>query len=283
MRYFYILCFILISTNFFGQEISNVHFEQTRKRVSIYYDLIDPFSNSKSFFIQLYLSKDNGKHWSPPLKYVSGDVGENQLTGVSKTIVWDVLKEKESLLGSILFKIDAYYSDQIGFFIDRRDNKKYKWVKIGNQIWMADNLNYKSAESYTYNNLLEDGYGRLYSWKSAVISCPKGWHLPTDDEWVELTNYLGGVNIAGKKIKASYGWEEIYFKGSNKSNFSALPCGYRKFNGKYIGKGNSAAWWSSKEYQSTYAWSRSLGFDPDEILRSYDDKNNGFSVRCIKD
>ncbi len=282
MRYFYILCLILISNKFFGQEITNVHFEQTGKKVSIHYDLVDPFSNSNSFFIQVYLSKDNGQHWSPPLKNVSGEVGEDQFTGVSKTIVWDVLKEKESLLGTILFKIDAYSSDQIGFFIDNRDNKQYKWIKIGHQIWMADNLNYMSAESWIYNNLSTDDHGRLYSWKAAVISCPKGWHLPTDNEWVKLTDYLGGANIAGKKIKANYGWEEMYFQGSNISNFSAIPSGYRKINGLYTGKGNSAAWWSSKEYQSTYAWSRSLGFDPDEILRSYDDKNNGFSVRCIK-
>ncbi len=281
MKYLYILCFLLISKGFLAQEITNVYFEQVGKKVRIFYDLDDPFNNNH-FYIQIYFSNDNGQNWSPPLKYVSGDVGEKQLAGVSKEIIWDVLKEEKSLLGNIKFKIDAYV-DQIGFFIDNRDGQQYKWVKIGNQVWMADNLNYMSAESWNYNNIPVEDYGRLYSWKAAVNSCPKGWHLPTDNEWIKLTDHLGGANTAGRKIRAKHDWEDAYFKGSNKSNFSALPAGSRKTNGAYMGRGNTTVWWSSKEYQSYSAWSRSLGFDPDEILRSYDAKSNGFSVRCVKD
>ncbi len=106
MKYFYFICILLISNRFFAQEIINVHFEQNIKKVNIYYDLIDPLNSN--FFIQIYLSKDNGRNWNAPLKYVSGDVGEKQLAGVSKTITWDVLKEKDSLLGNIQFKIVAY-------------------------------------------------------------------------------------------------------------------------------------------------------------------------------
>jgi uncharacterized protein (TIGR02145 family) len=282
MKYLYIICLLLISKSFFAQEITNVHFEQAGKRVRIFYDLDNPFSTNK-FFIQIYVSKDDGQNWGPSLKNVSGNVGENQLAGISKEIIWDVLNDEESLVGNIKFKIDAYKGDQIGFFIDKRDNQQYKWIKIGNQVWMADNLNYPSSESWDYDNIAVAEYGRLYSWKAAVNSCPKGWHLPTDIEWTKLTDQLGGANIVGRKIRTKYDWENIYFKGSNKSNFSALPAGSRKTNGTYSGKRNSAIWWSSKEYQSSSAWSRSLGFDPDEILRSYDNKSNGFSVRCIKD
>lgn len=282
MKYLYILCLLLISENFFAQEVSNIHFEQTAdKRIRIFYDLNDSFNNN-SFFVQIYFSKDNGQNWSPPLKYVSGDIGEDQLAGVSKEIIWDVLKEEKSLSGNIKFKIDVFLN-QIGFFIDKRDNQQYKWVKIGNMIWMAENLNYKSPKSWNYNNETGNNYGRLYSWKAAVNSCPKGWHLPTDNEWVKLTDQFGGATVSGRKIRAKYGWKNTYFKGSDKSHFSALPAGERKPNGIYTGEGNITVWWSSKEYQSSFAWSRSLGFDPDEVLRSYEDKSSGFSVRCVKD
>jgi len=284
MKIIQIIILLLISNNFFAQEqkISNIRFEQAGQKVKIYYDLI--CHSDDQYFIQVYLSNDGGQHWGFPLKHVSGDVGENQTAGRSKVIVWDVLKDLDSLTGNIQFKVAAFYN-KIGYFVDKRDGQQYKWVKIGNQVWMAENLNYETVKSWKYNDMhiRDDGYGRLYSWESAVISCPKGWHLPSDKEWSRLATFLGGDQIAGKKIKAVSGWEEAYFKGNNESGFSAVPAGYRKTDGVYEGKGNVTVWWTATQYQPEHAWSRSLGYSPDEVLRSYEDKRRGYSVRCIKD
>jgi hypothetical protein len=95
-----------------------------------------------------------------------------------------------------------------GSFTDTRDGKVYKTVKIGNQIWMAENLNYEAEGSKCYDNNPANGqkYGRLYDWETAKKACPPGWHLPSDAEWQELVDFAGGKEIAGKKLKAVSWW-----------------------------------------------------------------------------
>ena len=80
---------------------------------------------------------------------------------------------------------------------DPRDGKKYKTVKIGNQTWMAENLNYEIADSYCYNNDTSncDKYGRLYTRDAALKACPAGWHLPSMDEFKTLIETVGGEKI----------------------------------------------------------------------------------------
>jgi len=95
-------------------------------------------------------------------------------------------------------------------FTDDRDKQSYVYVKIGEQTWMAENLNYdtKTNGSVCYNNDPANCtiYGRLYNWETAKKSCPTGWHLPSIDEWRELVNLAGGYNVAGKRLKAVGGW-----------------------------------------------------------------------------
>jgi len=115
--------------------------------------------------------------------------------------------------------------DITGTFVDSRDGKTYKTVKIGTQTWMAENLNYSASGSKYYKNYAEnsDIYGRLYNWSQALEACPVGWHLPSDAEWKVLVKYVG--KKAGKKLKSTSGWKGGWIKngnGTDEYGFSAL-------------------------------------------------------------
>ncbi len=176
-------------------------------------------------------------------------------------------------------------AQQTGTFIDSRDGQMYKWVKIGEQVWMAENLNYKTnSGSWCYDNDLYfcKKYGRLYNWETAMKVCPDGWHLPSDNEWTKLVNYLGGEEVAGEKLKSASGWRLYEGKnyGNNESGFSALPGGNRLYNGTFYSIGYYGFWWSSTEHSSTSAWYR---YNYSSVSRSSSHKDNGFSVRCLRD
>jgi uncharacterized protein (TIGR02145 family) len=210
-------------------------------------------------------------------------VGANQHPGNNKEIIWDVLAEREKLSGEIKFKIEATPSNT-GYFADKRDGQIYKWVKVGNQIWMAENLYYKTGNSLCYYNVTANcnKYGRLYDWETAKRACPRGWYLPSNSEWNILINYLGGNNIAGKKMKATSGWSSNG-NGIDVVDFSALPGGYRDENGSFYNIGSDGYWWSASEYSSIYRWLRSLHYNLHEVIRSSDIEESGFSVRCVRD
>jgi len=170
-------------------------------------------------------------------------------------------------------------------FVDSRDGKTYKIVKIGNQIWMAENLNYDMGGSWCYENSSSncDKYGRLYNWDDARRACSPGWHLPSDSEWSTLTNYLGGEEVAGGKLKSTSGWNNPNSGATNSSGFSALPGGYRDYDGSFNYISDYGYWWSSTEYSSTIAWYRLMGYYSAYVLRNYYGKSVGFSVRCLRD
>jgi uncharacterized protein (TIGR02145 family) len=192
-----------------------------------------------------------------------------------------------------------------------------KTVKIGNQEWMAENLNVdrfrngeiipqvQGAEAWEraaannqpawcyYNNRAiqddpenGDKYGKLYNWYAVTDArglCPSGWHVPSDDEWTMLTNALGGENEAGNKMKSKSGWAKAG-NGTNSSGFSGLPGGTCNYGiGDFNIGGNYGYWWSSTEYDTSLAWYRDLSYDDGDANRYYSIKGDGFSVRCIKD
>jgi uncharacterized protein (TIGR02145 family) len=166
---------------------------------------------------------------------------------------------------------------------DGRDGQKYKTVKIGNQVWMAENLRFNIGDSWCYGNS-EDNcnkYGRLYDWNMAKIACPKDWHLPSKDEWTELVTVVGS-ETGGKKLKSKSGWNENG-NGTDEYGFSALPGGSRGYDGNFYNAGNNGYWWTVAEEDSDYAYCRSIYDDDDDVYESYSHKDNGFSVRCVKD
>ena len=179
-------------------------------------------------------------------------------------------------------------SQQKGTFTDSRDGKKYGTVKINDQTWLAENLDYEVEGSECYGNDPANctKYGRLYDWKTALNICPKGWHLPSDKEWQTLEDFAGN-GIAGKKLKARSGWN---FDNNGESGngtdiygFSALPGGNGYSGSGFLNAGNRSHWWSSTEGNDTTAFYRIMYNSLAGISRSNDDKAYLFSVRCIQD
>jgi uncharacterized protein (TIGR02145 family) len=177
-----------------------------------------------------------------------------------------------------------------GTFTDVRDGKIYKTVKIGAQTWMAGNLAYKvDTGCWTYGNDPNSVkiYGYLYDWETAKRVCPRGWHLPSDEEWTTLVSYLGGDTLAGGKMKETdtIHWKSPNADANNKSRFTALPGGYRASpGGMYYLGGESALWWSSTGKGKEDAYGRCL-YNYNGIIHQerYLYKHIGVSVRCVKD
>lgn len=211
----------------------------------------------------------------------------------------------------------AYLNPAISYgeFTDDRDGQAYKYVKIGTQMWMAENLNYADSaampdlkeNSWCYNDGADScaKYGRLYTWAAAmniassylmilagaVIStpqqgvCPAGWHLPTSGEWAMLATAVGGSDSAGTKLKSTSGWGRWYSDGSGTDDygFSALPAGNREIAGGFYDAGANAHFWNATEYDSSKAYYRDLDYMVDMVGTNYYDKRNAFSVRCVQD
>ncbi|MDD5529167.1 MAG: fibrobacter succinogenes major paralogous domain-containing protein [bacterium] len=194
---------------------------------------------------------------------------------------------------------------------DDKEGNTYKTIKIGEQVWMAENLNvshYRNGDTVPqvqaakewinlttgawcyYENNVENGktYGKLYNWYAVNDPrglAPEGWHIPTDDEWTILTNCLGGEDIAGGKLKENCTtlWWSPNTGATNKSGFSALPGGHRGDNNGAFGViGNGGYWWSATEFNATYAWSRLMYYDYANVYRKGYNKKYGFSIRCVK-
>lgn len=295
MKPFLFIMMLLVSCLFgHAQQVTNVHFEQDGKKINIYYDM----QGEGTYVVKAYCSEDEGKNWDAQLQSVTGAVGENQNPGINKMIVWDVLAEREKIAGNIQFKIEAKPSelpDKFGTFIDPRDGKVYKWVRIGDKMWMAENLNYYTTDSWCYKNsqINCEANGRLYTWFTAMNACPTNWDLPSDDEWKTLEKELGisqkkADNVGwrglsqGNQMKSTYGWMDNGF-GDNSSGFNAIPGGYFSYDGKFSSLGVSGCWWSATEYNTSDAWRRMLGSSFERVRRNTFHKGSGLSVRCVKD
>lgn len=168
--------------------------------------------------------------------------------------------------------------------VDTRNGKKYKTVKIGDQVWMAENLNYESNQSWCYDNSENncEKLGRLYSFEAACNVCPDGWHLPSDEEWKDLEKELGmqtGVNDKGWR-GTSPGQGRL-LKISEKSGFEAQLAGSRDW-GIYRDLYEKGYFWTSTtQNNGKNAWVRELGGRA-SIKRDVAESGNAYSVRCLK-
>ena len=132
----------------------------------------------------------------------------------------------------LFFFCIALSAQDKGEFTDIRDGEVYNTVQIGEQVWMAENLNHSSKSAgaiYSNSSMLSEVFGKLYCWEMAMEVCPDGWHLPSDDEWITLADHLGGEDVAGGKMKEiSKYWNSLHEEANNESGFSALPGGTLK-------------------------------------------------------
>jgi uncharacterized protein (TIGR02145 family) len=187
-----------------------------------------------------------------------------------------------------------------GTFTDSRDGKKYRTVKIGEQVWMAQNLDHHGADGYLglcYGDEPQskirkpencNKYGRLYDWKEAIKSCPAGWHLPSDKEWQTLVNFAGGNKVAVKKLGAKDGWP-VDNRGrpinTDDFGFSALPGGYG--GGGFTHAGYYGHWWTGTAGTGVAgianAYTVSMGYDNSEVVIDLEIPGVLNSVRCLKD
>jgi len=164
----------------------------------------------------------------------------------------------------------------------------YKTAKIGEQVWMAENLNKSTTSgSWCYENSPDscNKYGRLYSWETAKAACPAGWHLPTRQEWQTLVDYAGGNDIAGQKLKAKRYWKNDG-NGTDNYGFSALPGGsFSKHGDFFRSNGITGFWWTATEYGNGFKYYRSIVGDENKVYEETfgSDLEGGMSVRCIQD
>ena len=137
-----------------------------------------------------------------------------------------------------------------------------------------------------YNNDPANGsiYGKLYNWYavSHPLFAPVGYRVPTDSDWTNLVNCLGGESVAGGKMKSTSLWNAPNTGATNESLFNGFPGGRRSFDGPFYGIGDNGSWWSSTEFNTYDAWFRYLYYDNGAVSRANFDKASGYSVRLIK-
>ena len=191
------------------------------------------------------------------------------------------------------------------------DGNHYRTVTIGTQVWMAENLNvthYRNGDSipnidinenwgelksgaygnYDNDTIMAETYGRLYNWYAVNDSrgiAPEGWHIPSAKEWQELADFLGGDSLAGgnMKEKGTTHWLEPNTGSANESGFSSLPAGDRSGMGNFYDINDLTYYWSTTEDSSGHIAVRGLSFENAKLGIFHADKQDGLSIRCIKD
>lgn len=209
--------------------------------------------------------------------YADGDsivLSSSSFRSSSSTLV-------EDLSSSSAKETDSEYDATANTLKDLRDGQVYKTVTIGEQVWMAENLNFETDSSFCYNDSAEycAKYGRLYVWTAAMDACPSGWHLPDLAEWKTLLAAVGGDSIAGTMLKSTSGWNSDG-NGTDDFGFTVLPAGGRSSK-DFVGE--AAAFWTSEWYGEYDDYAYGIRLYTDTIVRKfYSNKYIGSSVRCLK-
>lgn len=202
----------------------------------------------------------------------------------------------------IVFNADLTYGD-----VTDIEGNTYKTIQIGTQLWMAENLATTkfddgtdiplitsnttwtglTSPAYCWYGNVTVAYGALYNWYAVNSGklCPSGWHVSSDEDWTTLSTYLGGLTSAGGKLKetGTLHWLSPNSGATNTSGFTAVPGGYRYYNGVYNTIKHYGYWWTATESTSANAYARDLSYSYANIDRINSDKRSAASVRCVKD
>ncbi len=295
-NYFYLIFISLLGLTINAQKVSNITFKQEQSNIVVSYDL----ETKTPCKVSLYVSTNGGATWQGPLKKVTGNVGDKVISG-KKSIFWNVLEEFEELKGdNIKFQVKAS-----GEYIET--------VVIGNQEWTKRNLDvskYRNGDvipevkdpnewaklttgAWCYHdNDSKNGviYGKLYNWYAVTDSrglAPEGFHVPSDDEWKTLNDYIDSEKIKGVKKKILREKHQYVDGDKIESRFKGLPGGARlieDFGCYFSSIGFDGAWWSSSENVTKSDLYNTLNYYFWGVANDYSfNKQFGFSVRCIKD
>jgi uncharacterized protein (TIGR02145 family) len=295
-------------------QVTNVLFTQRTDGsffVDVYYDVNDPEGSAMTVTMQV--SSDKGTTWNFPCDSITGDVGAGITNGINRHIIWDFGTEHPQIFGD-QFRIKII-ADDGGFNTGipcpgeptiQYEGITYHTVLIGTQCWLRENLNVGNKidgalnqtnnlptnfiEKYCYDNLEANctTYGGLYQWDEAMKYvttegaqgiCPDGWHIPRGSELEALAVAVNWDGNALKREDQGSGSGQ----GTNTSGFSALLAGNRNNNGNFYLLGHDTYIWSSTEGYATSAYNLYLYDDDSNIFLYHYDKEDGFSVRCLKD
>jgi uncharacterized protein (TIGR02145 family) len=290
------IIFLLSVGGVFSQSIENVDFRLEGRTIVVTYDFFHSKADT-AINVELVFKDQQGGVIAP--KTISGDI-KYVNPGESKRIVWDVLSDSIRLSGK--------YKAEVKII-------RFNSVKIGNQVWMTENLNVdrfqngdiileaKSTEEWGqalankqpawcyYDNDPKNGdkYGKLYNFYAMNDSrglAPHGWQIPSESDWTILTVFLGGENEAGNKMKSKNGWSDYEGQngnGTNVSGFFGIPAGSRLGIGWFRWIGEHVFWWVAVEEGDNVVWRRSLQSANNEFKRLSNNDGRGMSVRCISD
>jgi len=281
-----------------------------------YIDWSDVSDNEEGFVLERKVSDGSWSQLALTETGVTGHTDADLVIDETYTYRVKAINQRRDSRWSLERRI---YMPLTGFVTDI-DSNEYGWVRIGNQTWMAENLrtiHYRdgstirevtddlywsgtSIASFCYYENNPDNaaiYGVLYNWSTTVDVrglAPEGWHVPSDEEWMELESFLGMSESMldypypgrgtdqGKKLKTTSGWNDNG-NGTDEFGFSALPSGSRDFySGVFGSMGYFADFWTTTEYNLDYAWVRGISYSSDGVNRHVS-KRSGYSVRCVKD
>ncbi len=232
------------------------------------------------------------------------------ITGLTSGTEYHYRVIAENQLG-ISYGTDLTFTT-VSDFITDIDGNTYSVVQMGTQYWTGENLKTTKFNDNTDIPLVTDAsswialatpgfcwydndettnksiYGGLYNFYSVSTGklCPMGWHVPTDNDFTVLANFLGGTEVAGGKMKetGTFHWSVPNTGATNESNYTGLPGGQRNETGDFTGMGLNGIWWSSTPFNSIKPWYRSLGYSISDLFIGNGSLNiRGFSIRCIKD
>ncbi|MBN2610809.1 MAG: fibrobacter succinogenes major paralogous domain-containing protein [Bacteroidales bacterium] len=235
----------------------------------------------------------------------------SNLTGLSAGTLYYVRAYATNGIGTSYGLQLSFYTTFPRLVMIDADSNIYEVDTIGSQIWISENLkttryndgsniplisdisgwSTRIAPAYCwYNNeeaIYKSQYGALYNWYTINTNklCPTGWHVPTDADFTTLITFLGGDTIAGGKLKeaGTTHWISPNTGATDEYGFTALPGGYRRYNGVFAYVGYYGYWWGSTSVNADNAWDRNLNYNHDDMIRENSNKKCGFSVRCLKD